>query len=136
MSNENPTVVEAVEAPTPPVAQSYDSIYSVKYDAFEQVALIHDLTNDLYTTLEPQILSALVRAYFSDPLRVDRILRHIYGSNEIKISFATEQAAIVPPASYDFSNMTMKIMHEMVGMKFKDKDAQRAYFQATYGISI
>ena len=136
MSDENPAVVGAVEAPTPPVAQSYDSIYSVKYDAFEQVALIHDLTNDLYTTLEPQILSALVRAHFSEPLRVDRILRHIYSSQEIKISFATEQAAVTPPASYDFSNMTMKIMHEMVGMKFKDKDAQRAFFQDSYGITL
>ena len=136
MSDESPTVVGAVEAPTPPVAQSYDSIYSVKYDAFEQVALIHDLTNDLYTTLEPPILSALVRAYFSDPLRVDRIIRHIYSSQEIKISFVTEQAAVTPPASYDFSNMTMKIMHEMVGMKFKDKDAQRAFFQDTYGITL
>ena len=136
MSDENPTVVGAVEAPTPPVAQSYDSIYSVKYDAFEQVALIHDLTNDLYTTLEPPILSALVRAYFSSPLRVDRIIRHIYSSQEIKISFVTEQAAVAPPASYDFSNMTMKIMHEMVGMKFKDKDAQRAFFQDTYGITL
>ena len=136
MSDENPTVVGAVEAPTPPVAQSYDSIYSVKYDAFEQVALIHDLTNDLYTTLEPPVLSALVRAYFSSPLRVDRIIRHIYSSQEIKISFVTEQAAVTPPASYDFSNMTMKIMHEMVGMKFKDKDAQRAFFQDTYGITL
>ena len=136
MSDENPTVVGAVEAPPVPSAQSYDSIYSVKYDAFEQVALIHDLTNDLYTTLEPPILSALVRAYFSDPLRVDRIIRHIYSSQEIKISFATEQAAVTPPASYDFSNMTMKIMHEMVGMKFKDKDAQRAFFQDSYGITL
>ena len=136
MSDENSTVVGAVEAPTPPVAQSYDSIYSVKYDAFEQVALIHDLTNDLYTTLEPPVLSALVRAYFSDPLRVDRIIRHIYSSQEIKISFVTEQAAVTPPASYDFSNMTMKIMHEMVGMKFKDKDAQRAFFRDTYGITL
>lgn len=135
MSLENES--SAVESTsTPAAAQSYDSIYSVKYDAFEQVALIHDLTNDLYTTMDAVVLTAMVKAYFSDPLRVDRILRHIYSGQEIKISFATEQAAIKPPADHDFSNMTMKIMHEMVGMKFKDKDAQRAYFQDTYGISI
>lgn len=97
---------------------------------------MYDEINDYYNDVKNEVFLALVRAYFPNSEVQDRVIKRVYGGVKIKISFATAQAAVMPPHKTDYSNLAMKMMHDTAGLRFKDKEQMAEFFKDHYGVSL
>lgn len=116
---------------------AYDSVYDIVYHAQNgQYIEIYDTLNDSYSSLEPPLLKALVRAHFRDPELAEKVLMAVFAARKVRVSFATGQAAVAPSPAYDFSALTLKTMFESYDLRFPTKEAQREHFWQVYGVQL
>lgn len=89
----------------------YRSVYNVTYDFNEQTVLLHDEISDVYKTLPWNLFSALLRAYYPDKERRDKLAHLILNFREVKILPAESRAIVKPPVKFDLNDLVGKALH-------------------------
>lgn len=116
--------------------ESFDSIYDLSFDFNDGTIMVYDTLNDMYTVITPEQFDALVFAHFPDSAHAQDIRIRLFSGSKLRISFSTSQAAVPPPATYDFSGMVLSQMHATKSLKFNSKEEQRDYFLAQFGARV
>lgn len=89
----------------------YRSVYNITYDFNEQTVLLHDEISDVYKTLPWDLFNALLRAYYPDKERRDKLIHLILNFREVKILPTESRAIVKPPIKLDVSDVVGKALH-------------------------
>ena len=94
-----------------PTYIDYRSVYNVTYDYIEQTVLLHDEISDVYKTLPWQSFNALLRDYYPDKEKRDKLTHLILNFREVKIIPSESKAIVKPPVKLDLNDVIGKALH-------------------------